>query len=851
MNRLLLFVLFVALATPALSQRTDLSGIAFILDPGHSQNENVGMYGYSEAYKNLDVAIHLREFLRLSHADTVHLTRTDRQIVVSVSQRAVISQNFPHPNKWFHSMHSDASSMGSSTNSVLLLIPDNCGATTGKICQSIYGSITVDMGNWMSDLISRAYRIGTRGVYGDKTFGTQFGTDYGQSGLGVFKSNVPSTLSEGGFHTSPKQNLLNMNNESKRREAKAIWYSMLGHFGVARPVVRTLLGTITDSETGASLNGALVTTSGKTYKVNTYADTFMPYASGDTTLGNGFYYFEELPAGNQSVTISHLAYGDTTFQVSVVDTFFTFKDVQMVSKLPPRLASSYPPQNATGVLPNATIQLTFTRGIQRISAEDGIYLLSPLNSKVAGSFSWSAGDRSVSFKSASILIMDTTYRLVIRGNVRDLYDHPFDGNGDGIGGDSLTITFRTRTADVVPPVVFRAFPDANMVLSSPNHIINVTFDEPLDSTTVTSTNVAIQELGGPVLTKTLQYFQANGRGAINLYLPQGLSPGKSYRVRISGVADQNGNAIPVSTPLVWQFSVAQSTYDYTTIEDFDFDVANWYAPGSSGSTTGFDSATFTFTPIFFLPTLNPNTGSAALRFYWRTQASDWLIREYLFAGPARSVVWKKEKTRLQTYVFGDGSGTLFRFAIDDSVDAFPNGRTENHEVSQWTTVDWVGWRLVEWDLEKDSVGSWLGNGKLEGSLRFDSFQLNYQPGTSLPSGQLVFDQLAIAKAIATAVEQPTSNVPDAVALKQNYPNPFNPETRIEYEVNKPGAVEISIFDLLGRQVRTLVSSSHPAGRYTVVWNGRDDAGRSLASGIYIYRLQAGSTLMNKKMTLLK
>src|SRR3989339_2063380 len=92
-------ILTIALVHPVWSQTpvTDLSGIGYILDPGHSQNENVGIYGYAEAYKVLDVGLHLREFLRLSNADTVAMTRTDRTVSISVSARASFSQNFPHP----------------------------------------------------------------------------------------------------------------------------------------------------------------------------------------------------------------------------------------------------------------------------------------------------------------------------------------------------------------------------------------------------------------------------------------------------------------------------------------------------------------------------------------------------------------------------------------------------------------------------------------------------------------------------------------------------------------------------------------------------------------------------------
>jgi len=96
-------------------------------------------------------------------------------------------------------------------------------------------------------------------------------------------------------------------------------------------------------------------------------------------------------------------------------------------------------------------------------------------------------------------------------------------------------------------------------------------------------------------------------------------------------------------------------------------------------------------------------------------------------------------------------------------------------------------------------------------------------------------------------------VPDvtAFALVQNYPNPFNPYTVIKYEIPEPCRVRLAIFDVSGRLVRTLVDGHRGEGRYTEYWYGRDERGRSVASGIYFYRLEAGSYSKTKRMVLLR
>jgi len=94
-------------------------------------------------------------------------------------------------------------------------------------------------------------------------------------------------------------------------------------------------------------------------------------------------------------------------------------------------------------------------------------------------------------------------------------------------------------------------------------------------------------------------------------------------------------------------------------------------------------------------------------------------------------------------------------------------------------------------------------------------------------------------------------VPTQFMLYPNRPNPFNPSTTINYDLAENSAVVLEIYNILGERVNTLVDSYQPAGRYEIVWNGRDVNGRNVASGIYLYRLRAGSFIATKKMSLIK
>ena len=93
--------------------------------------------------------------------------------------------------------------------------------------------------------------------------------------------------------------------------------------------------------------------------------------------------------------------------------------------------------------------------------------------------------------------------------------------------------------------------------------------------------------------------------------------------------------------------------------------------------------------------------------------------------------------------------------------------------------------------------------------------------------------------------------PNKFSLYQNYPNPFNPVTRINYDLPIQGNVTITIHDILGRHIKTLVNQVQPAGHRSVIWNATNDDGKPASAGIYLYQMQAGVFVENRKMLMLK
>ena len=100
-------------------------------------------------------------------------------------------------------------------------------------------------------------------------------------------------------------------------------------------------------------------------------------------------------------------------------------------------------------------------------------------------------------------------------------------------------------------------------------------------------------------------------------------------------------------------------------------------------------------------------------------------------------------------------------------------------------------------------------------------------------------------------EDQSSGLAESFRLDQNYPNPFNPTTTIKFSLPHASRITLHVYDILGRQVTTLMDGQMPAGRHRLIWDGTNDAGQTVSSGIYFYRLTAGKFVQTKRMLLIR
>lgn len=117
---------------------------------------------------------------------------------------------------------------------------------------------------------------------------------------------------------------------------------------------------------------------------------------------------------------------------------------------------------------------------------------------------------------------------------------------------------------------------------------------------------------------------------------------------------------------------------------------------------------------------------------------------------------------------------------------------------------------------------------------------------TINGGGIIYGGGTICGGLVTVEPAPQNEIPQTYALSQNYPNPFNPVTTILYQIPNAGDVKITLFDILGREVSVLFNNFHSAGYYRHLFDASQ-----LSSGIYFYKIEAGSFIKSMKMSVIK
>jgi len=174
------------------------------------------------------------------------------------------------------------------------------------------------------------------------------------------------------------------------------------------------------------------------------------------------------------------------------------------------------------------------------------------------------------------------------------------------------------------------------------------------------------------------------------------------------------------------------------------------------------------------------------------------------------------------------------YTLTISLEFFGNVYTDIHEDIVDTTLD----------ISSNSLDPMLNADNQDEAVFTYYVHATDEEYTVSDTGEFVLSREALG------VEDETL-IPEEFALHQNYPNPFNPVTTLRYDLPEQVTVNIIIYDMLGKEVKTLVNQTQDAGFKSVIWNATNNYGKPVSAGIYLYQIQAGKFVQTKKMVLLK
>lgn len=703
--------------------KQDWGGFKLWIDPGHSGRENTGLYNYTEAQKVLRVGLATREFLfKYTTADetTIQMTRDDDQDNVSLEERSDMA------NAWgadfFYSIHSDA---GSGANTTLFLFGG--WKKNGEYIEKTphggkrYGEILTP------NLTGVMYNTGTRGNFYDRIYynGDVDTHENQYPYLSVNRrTNMASLLSEGGFHTHPVQQGLNMNESYKRLEAFGTFRSIMEYLGLTRPEKVMLAGVVTNSENGEALDGVSVTVDGKTIVTDSYESLFKQYVRSAGIVHNGFFLFEDLVPGQEyEITYSCPGYAPKTQKVTMKSNpqglsgdNVTWGNIELTSNAPAVVASNsvLDPEK---VNTRNDIVLTFSRNMDRASVEKAFSItgVDPVELK------WT-NDHTLRIV-INKLKEDRDYTITIDGAVaKNSETQQFlDGDNDGQEGGNYVFAFSTIPADVEAPYITSTTPAEDATeLYTQRPVIRIEYNEELAwNEDLAIDAIVVEDADGKKYEGRLTHEVVRDASVLHLYLNEDLAIDKCFKVTVKGgFADLAGN---VSEGKTFKFLSEYRTVKDSTPLIGEYNASEWFTPGGSGSSKGFtdmENQTMDKSTLVHAATV-PSSYHIHYQFDPETSDAYWGLRVYCKATDNGSYLTSAKATDaiIQAYVYGDGSNLYAGHGL--------RMRNDNASVKRYTKQQTHrGWENVCWDVNHQECSIVSGEKTMvEGMWKYDAFWL--------------------------------------------------------------------------------------------------------------------------------
>ncbi len=788
MKRIYIILITVLSAFNLYSQ--DFTGIKICINPGHGGHDGDDRHiietGYWESEGNLTKGLYLRDILESCGA-TIVMTR----VTNNTSDDLPLSQIGQIANEnnvdFFHAIHSNAYNGTFNFPLVLFRGYDNAPVfpDAKKMGHIMWWKLWNDGSAWTH---------GGERNRGDWSFYPNWGTQ----GLGVLRHlTMPGVLSEGSFHDYIPESWRLMNLDYRKHESWVFARSFFDYFetdtsnyGVVAGIIRDPYSTPSyyfDSNTldkNAPIDGATVTMNPGNYVYTT------------DSLHNGYYFFDSIPPGDYVLTFQAKNFYADTINITVKpnNTTFTNKYLQIDTTATPHVLSHSPVSTINdSVAINQAFKVYFDYAMDKDSVEKAISITPATNL----AFDWNDDSKVLTISPETIFEGTTHYTLTISTKAQHKWHVPI--------AEPYSFDFYTKERPNL--VLVDMYPKDGMEDVSTLLQFRLYFDTPLDQSTIKDNIFVLDSNNDTISIHKEILYEEDGKGFYFFEPANELELNSNYKFVVLGnLKDAYGTVL--NNNFEFNFKTMENPYELGDVF-LDFEtLSGWWDPNGSGSTTG----TIDELTNFSLSSQNVINGEFSGRLDYVFEKDDGgLCREHNAKKPS---VGSDQNSKIGFWVYGDLSYNILEYWF------YPPTGYSRVVVD---TIDWAGWQLRY--IPFSAINS-------SGHTRFTSVVV-VQTEKGAKKGSLFFDDGQIISTVG--IDDIPFNRP---VIEQNYPNPFDTYTTFRFYIPDESYVRLSVYDLMGKKVASLINEKRNSGYYSYQWDASSDKGYALSKGMYVYKFEA-------------
>jgi hypothetical protein len=764
-------------------QNADFTGIRVFINPGHGGNDGDDRHmlatEFWESEGNLEKGLFLRSLLEARNA-TVYMSRTTNFTYDDLALSAIVTLANTSNADVFLSIHSNG--FDGTRNQPLVLFrgyddqPVNPGA---KVLAGILWDKLYEKSNCWTNTF--------KWVKGDFTFYPE----WDNAGLGVLRGlTMPGVLSEGSFHDYVPEGWRLRNNNHLHHEAWSMLRALSEFENVVPEPTGIIAGTVRDQLTSPEYYFK-PGTSDEAMPINGAVVTLNPGNISLTldNLNNGLFMFDSLAPGNYELICSGMTdFFNDTLPATVIAGKTTLADfLPSFDTVRVPAVTGFLPSVADSLAFNQELTFTFNIPMDREKVEAALVT----EPAVILLFQWDPKGRILKVKPEIGFASKTNYVMKLTTAASSEWNVPLPSE--------YQVSFVTRSRTRL--VTEKVWPSSGLTGVTIHPRITLFFDAPVDHASATD-GVRLLNSQSVDIGKVREIFTSSGgKGTYSFETLEPLQVNGQYRILLdAGVKDLAGVTLGTAS----EISFTTRTKSYQTgniVESFD-NVAAFWDPEASGSTTGTDNPLTTFTASYDI--LRSGSSSGKLSYVF-TGEEGGLCRVFDTSKP---LIGSNTNQVFAMWVYGDLSYNYLEYWF------YSPGPV--NQIVAATTINWAGWDLIS--IPMSSIGG-------SGDWQYHSLVVS-QSATGLKSGTMYFDDAMVFT--PTGIEDEEANDADLLL----YPNPVRSEGRVTFFIQSPCHAMLNLYSSDGSLAANLFSGQCVSGPHTVEWY----PATSVAPGVYTLRL---------------